>query len=115
MSDSRDSMSRQRLRLTPEFPWWCTTGLQLDDAMTTIQIEAGDVVVLYTDGVSEALDLKNRYFGAGRLTRAINAAPGRVSSVGESILQSVRQHAAGRAQSDDIALLCIGRGRSDTP
>ena len=35
-------MSRQRLRLTPEFPWWCTTGLQLDGAMTTIQIEAPD-------------------------------------------------------------------------
>ena len=40
---------------------------------------------------------------------ALVAAPARAPSVGESILQAVRQYAAGRPQSDDIALLCFGR------
>src|ERR1700752_38775 len=35
-------MRRQRLRTTLKFPWWCRSRLQLDDAMTTIQIDAPD-------------------------------------------------------------------------
>src|SRR5438445_231517 len=35
-------MSRQRPWATAEFPWWSPPRLQLDDAMTTIQIDAPD-------------------------------------------------------------------------
>ena len=30
-------------------------------------------------------------------------------AVGERVVEAVRRHAAGRAQNDDIALVCFGR------
>jgi serine phosphatase RsbU (regulator of sigma subunit) len=75
----------------------------------TLSIGTGDVVVLYTDGVNEALDDQNRLFGFGNLEQSLAAAPAGVGKVGESILDAVRRHVGGRPQSDDITLLCFGR------
>jgi sigma-B regulation protein RsbU (phosphoserine phosphatase) len=69
----------------------------------------GDVVVLYTDGVTEARGVEERLFGLQRLREALASAPGGVPSVGEAILAAVLGHAAGHPQSDDITLLCFGR------
>jgi serine phosphatase RsbU (regulator of sigma subunit) len=69
----------------------------------------GDVVVLYTDGVTDAEDPDGRWLGSGRLREALASAPGGAPSVGEAILGAVRRHAAGGAQSDDMTLVCFGR------
>jgi sigma-B regulation protein RsbU (phosphoserine phosphatase) len=69
----------------------------------------GDVVVLYTDGVHEAMDNKSRQFGFERLREALIQAPRGAPGVGKAILDAVRRHAAGAEQSDDITLLCFGR------
>jgi sigma-B regulation protein RsbU (phosphoserine phosphatase) len=72
-------------------------------------IGPGDVVVLYTDGVSEAMDDAGDQFGIERLKRSLAAADPCVSSVGVAILDAVRRHAGAQDQSDDITLLCFGR------
>jgi len=72
-------------------------------------INSGDVVLLYTDGVNEALDNEGRLFGSERLKQTLATAPVEVGKVGASILDAVRCHVAGRTQSDDITLLCFGR------
>jgi serine phosphatase RsbU (regulator of sigma subunit)/pSer/pThr/pTyr-binding forkhead associated (FHA) protein len=72
-------------------------------------INPGDLVLLYTDGLSEAMDGHGRIFGADRLRRAFTAAPADVTGAGESILEAVRRHAAGCPQSDDITVVCFGR------
>ena len=72
-------------------------------------VSPGDVVLLYTDGVNEALDNEGRLFGIERLKQTLATAPTEVGKVGESILNAVRHHVAGRTQSDDITLLCFGR------
>jgi serine phosphatase RsbU (regulator of sigma subunit) len=72
-------------------------------------IECGDVVVLYTDGVNEALDPGGHQFGFERLREALVRAPSGASAVGKAILDAVRDHAAACDQSDDITLLCFGR------
>jgi len=77
--------------------------------MATASIGPGDMVVLYTDGVNEALDSNGRQFGMERLKQALAAAPAGAGEVGEWILDAVRRHAGGAAQSDDIAILCLGR------
>lgn len=71
----------------------------------------GDVVVLYTDGVSEAMDAQNRQFGSPAIRETLAAAPDGVPEVGEAILKALRGHASGRPQSDDIAVVCFGRDR----
>jgi sigma-B regulation protein RsbU (phosphoserine phosphatase) len=69
----------------------------------------GDVVVLYTDGISDATDAEGRSFGGERLRRAIAQAPGSAASVGEAILAAIGTHDAGQPQFDDMTLVCIER------
>lgn len=74
-----------------------------------VHLEPGDAVIIFSDGVTEAMDkqdhqLKDRAFQ----TAARESLPG-VKSLGERIVQLVKQHAAGRGQSDDITLVAFGR------
>jgi serine phosphatase RsbU (regulator of sigma subunit) len=69
----------------------------------------GDVVVLYTDGVTEAIGEKEEFFGAQRLVKAVGSAPGGPQRVGEAVLRALRAFVGNRAQSDDIALVCFER------
>jgi hypothetical protein len=70
---------------------------------------AGDVAVLYSDGVTDALDRQSRRFGSARLRQALAEAPPGAVAAGEAIMSAVRDHAAGREQFDDITLVCFGR------
>ena len=74
----------------------------------TVILQPGDLLLLYTDGVTEAMDEHNTEFGSGRLLEAVGNvsvtdAPGLV----ESILAAVRKHAGDAVQSDDITMLCL--------
>jgi sigma-B regulation protein RsbU (phosphoserine phosphatase) len=76
-----------------------------------VALEPGDLVVLYTDGVTESMDRDHQPFGVERLTNVLAAAPQGVAAVGEAILAAVREHAVGRSQSDDITIVCFERSR----
>jgi serine phosphatase RsbU (regulator of sigma subunit) len=78
------------------------------EAVST-SVSPGDAVVLYTDGVNEAMDPAGHQFGFERLREALVQAPSSTSAVGEAILGAVWRHSAGCDQSDDITLLCFGR------
>ena len=75
----------------------------------TTPLGPGEVVVLYTDGVSESMDPEGGQFGLERLKRALAEAPQGTGPTGEAIRHAIRLHAAGSEQSDDITLLCLGR------
>jgi sigma-B regulation protein RsbU (phosphoserine phosphatase) len=71
----------------------------------TLNLEAGDRLVLYTDGVTEAFNAAAEAYGEQRLIAEVKAcgnAP--AAAVVESICRSVTQFAGGAAQSDDITL-----------
>ena len=85
---------------------------QVYKAVST-SMSPGDVVVLYTDGVNEALDNEERLFGIELLKQTVATSPSEVGKVGESILDAVRRHVGGRTQSDDITLLCFGRTQAN--
>ena len=72
-------------------------------------IEPGDVVVLCTDGVYEAINARSELLGLGRLERIILAAPPGASAVGEAIVKAVRDHVGDGPQADDMSILCISR------
>lgn len=77
----------------------------------TAQFDAGDALILYTDGVSEAMNVQSEEFGEPRL-QALAAASGEAAPAGEivrTIISAVQQHAAGAPQSDDITLLVVRR------
>lgn len=72
-------------------------------------LEPGDVVVLYSDGVDEALDLQHRPFGLDRLKDVVAATRGGPAEVGEAILAALGEHMGRRAQVDDVTIVCFGR------
>jgi serine phosphatase RsbU (regulator of sigma subunit) len=74
-----------------------------------IAIEPGAVLVLHTDGISEALDHERRCYGLDRLERVVAASGQTAVEVGRGILADVERHAAGQVQSDDICLVCLSR------
>jgi phosphoserine phosphatase RsbU/P len=76
-----------------------------------VPLEPGDVVVLYTDGVTESMNRDRQPFGVEKLTKVITAAPEGAAAVGEAILAAARAHAVDRSQSDDITIVCFGRCR----
>jgi phosphoserine phosphatase RsbU/P len=80
-----------------------------------IELQPGDSLILYTDGVSDALSAQNSSFSIEGIRRAVFENAGelaessRPEALGRAIVEAVRRHAAGRAQHDDIALVSFGR------
>jgi adenylate cyclase len=72
------------------------------------RMEVGEVLVLYTDGVTEAMDGAQALYGTDRLT-AILAASSADDARGviEVVTGDVRAFAAGAEQADDSALLAL--------
>lgn len=83
------------------------------DAMlgeTTIHLEPGDLVVGYTDGITEAMNTAGAEWGASAFLEACRvAAPEGAHSVLENIRQRVRRFVGDRAQYDDMTLLAVRR------
>lgn len=69
----------------------------------------GEQVVLYTDGVSEAMNPASELYGMPRLRELVHSASGSAEMIGKTIREDVRKHAAGRPQNDDITLMVFGR------
>ncbi|MYA49937.1 MAG: SpoIIE family protein phosphatase [Chloroflexi bacterium] len=78
-----------------------------------LTLAPGDTLVLYTDGVTEAMDAVNEEFGMERL-RAVFAGGGPQDAEGanEAVFAAVREFVSGAPQSDDITCLTLRRGRS---
>jgi serine phosphatase RsbU (regulator of sigma subunit) len=74
------------------------------------RMELGEVLVMYTDGVTEAMDGARALYGTERLTAVLAAlSPDNARSVIEVVTDDVRAFAAGAEQADDIALLALRR------
>ena len=76
---------------------------------TIVRLSPGDRVLVYTDGISEAMDPGGNLYTIGRLRDRFGAMAGGVSAVGRGILEDVKRFAGGRSQSDDMCLTCFGR------
>jgi serine phosphatase RsbU (regulator of sigma subunit) len=75
-----------------------------------VKLEPGDVLVIYSDGVTEAANIANEDFGVDRLAQTVRAnlqhPSGRII---EEVKRAVAAHASGTAQSDDITLIVARR------
>jgi serine phosphatase RsbU (regulator of sigma subunit)/pSer/pThr/pTyr-binding forkhead associated (FHA) protein len=76
---------------------------------TTTRLGPSDVVLLYSDGVTDARNELGSFFTRPRLKRELAGAPQAVAAAGESVLAAVTGHFAGRSQFDDITMACFGR------
>jgi phosphoserine phosphatase RsbU/P len=78
-------------------------------ASCRIKLEPGDCLLIYTDGVTDAMDVQNLQFQVKGIYNAVRGESFTARTLGERIVKAVKQHAAGRDQHDDITLACLGR------
>jgi len=72
-------------------------------------LEPGDAILLYTDGVSDAMNAQGQVYGSQRIRETVQGAGGDVEKVGQTLLDDVRRFIRGRLQSDDICLVGFER------
>ncbi len=73
-------------------------------------MESGDCLLLYTDGVNEAVNGEGDEFGMAALTETFRqAAPGGAASVVQAIMAAVQGFAGDQPQHDDITIIAIER------
>jgi phosphoserine phosphatase RsbU/P len=88
-------------------PLGVVDGFPFDVAMR--EIGPGETVVIYTDGVSEAMNAKGDLYGTDRLRTLVKGESGDTQKLGTVIRGDVRKHAGGHPQNDDITLMVFGR------
>ena len=82
-----------------------------DYRQATTALSPGDLLVVFTDGVTEAVDPDEVEFGEARLERLLREAEGEsVGALCDRIVAAVRAFEAGAPQNDDITLV-VARAR----
>lgn len=76
---------------------------------TTLDLKAGDVILLATDGVTEARNPDNDMYGVERLRAIMAQTAPDAETLGQAVLADVRSFAAGRPANDDLTLIVFGR------
>jgi len=74
-----------------------------------VSIEPGDILVAFTDGVTEAKNSKDELFGRERLYALMARPVSTAAELLDCIQASVQEHMDGADPSDDIALLAVRR------
>jgi sigma-B regulation protein RsbU (phosphoserine phosphatase) len=82
----------------------------LEVSSHSLRLAAGDLLLFYTDGVTEAFNTAGEVFGESRLLQELSLHAGQtgVQTVA-GVLKAVRRHAGEHPQSDDIAMLALRR------
>jgi serine phosphatase RsbU (regulator of sigma subunit)/pSer/pThr/pTyr-binding forkhead associated (FHA) protein len=73
-----------------------------------VQLDPGDLVVVFSDGVSEARSASDEEFGEDRLFEVLTASRGdEPTAILDRLLLRIREFAEGAVQSDDITIMVV--------
>lgn len=73
-----------------------------------LQLQPGDKLFVYTDGVPEATSSDKQLFGTDRMIEALNRAPeGTPKQILENVQQAVDEFVGDAEQFDDLTMLCL--------
>ena len=73
-----------------------------------IQMEPGDKLFLYTDGVPEASDREKKMFGTERMLASLNTAPdSSAEEIQGKVSKDMKDFVKGEEQFDDVTMLCL--------
>ena len=74
----------------------------------TVNLNKDDCLVLYTDGVTEALDAQGAEFGMEKMIQAVlAAAPEGAPAIVKRLTDELRTFVGSQPQADDITLIVI--------
>jgi serine phosphatase RsbU (regulator of sigma subunit) len=74
-----------------------------------VSLGPGDSVLIFSDGVTEAMDVHNKQLHLEGVCAALEGNALSPSALGRRLVQAVSRHATGRNPHDDVTLLCFGR------
>jgi sigma-B regulation protein RsbU (phosphoserine phosphatase) len=75
----------------------------------TVPLAPGDSIIIFSDGVSEAMDVNNVQLEVKGIEAAMKGVSSSPRALGERIVKAVKQHATGRQPHDDVTLVAFGR------
>ena len=75
----------------------------------TIQLQPGDTVAMYTDGLNEAMDEEDQCYGIERIRDIVNLGIENVGEMGNRIIEDVVKFVGSGPQTDDMCLVCLRR------
>lgn len=86
--------------------------IAIDDGMeyeaVEFKMDPGDVAVMYTDGINEAMNVQDEEFGMERV-RQLTAEGGDATAIRDRIVSAVQKHVGDAAPFDDMCLVVIER------
>lgn len=75
-----------------------------------VHFQPNDVLLLYTDGITEAMNTDGREFGFEELVKVADENRSKnANQIMEAVLNNVKEHAGKASQSDDITMMVIKR------
>tara|TARA_B110000014_G_scaffold231657_1_gene193855 strand:+ start:1773 stop:3434 length:1662 start_codon:yes stop_codon:yes gene_type:complete len=77
-------------------------------------IAEGEIIVIFTDGVDEAMNPDGELYTLERMRDFLLAGPRQADELGQALLADVRKFADGRDQNDDITIMTFGRDSAVT-
>jgi len=76
--------------------------------VSRVKLEPGDTMLLFSDGVTEAMDPDEQLFGVPRLRDCLSGQTGRpLDQIQKCVLEAVENFARGASQNDDLTMLVV--------
>ena len=75
-----------------------------------VKLEPGESLTVYTDGIPDAMNMREEFYGTQRFLKELSAPSGDgVVAMGKRIIDEVKRFAGDQAQSDDMCVTIFGR------
>ena len=76
----------------------------------SVELKKGDLLCIYSDGVTEARNSKNEFFGESRFMNLLSENSNLASlNIGKKVLSSVKQFVGDERPSDDLSMILLKR------
>ena len=80
-----------------------------DYAACSVTLEPDDMVMMYTDGISEASDPNGNFYGIKGVYNLVARGAPNAEALGRRLMLDVERFTEGTRQSDDICMVCFAR------
>ena len=105
-TDSTEMDRQETVRASPS-AWWIPTFSSITDTRN-VQLKSGDLVVTYTDGITEAMNEQNQEWGLSQLIESIQThQKDTASDLLDHIEADVLSFVGNTPQYDDMTMLAI--------
>lgn len=75
----------------------------------TLVLAPGDTLTMYTDGITDAMNADEQFYGAERLRAQLASPADSLGTLGRRILNDLQSFVGAHPQTDDMCVACFGR------